>query len=321
MKKRPALLLLLGTLILFGGGCGSGGDETATNPSPAPVPAQTPAVPAPSAPPAAAPIPEASSAPLDFASFCLIPSTNAKQRQQEITAGRTNPFSLIPIQAKLPAPIPAQVSASKDGMAKNASKLVSNNSNSSKQSGSRLIAKNSSGIPAPKPPVITASKSRVAACNALKASSSGKLSKSSQSKSDVLACDRLDSSDPMLSLPVPLPNPSEAKAVAILGVLQIGNKPFAIVQAPGESVPRYITAGGSLVNGEVMVKSINSFSDNPTVTLVQYNQEVVREVGEPTVQPAGAKPEAEPPSVENQTSYLSRLSRESGELERLSLNP
>ena len=310
MKKRPALLVLLGTLILLGGGCGSGEEETATNPPPAPVPGQTPAVPAPSAPQVAAPTPEVNSAPVNFASFGLIPSTSVKQRQQEITAGRTNPFSLIPIQAKIPAPIPLQSDSAKGGVTKNtsisnASKVASNNSKASK---SPLVTQKSSAI--------SVSKSRLRACNALKASSSGKLSKSSQSKSDLLACDRLDSSDPMLSLPVPLPNPSEAKAVAVLGVLQIGNKPFAIVQAPGESVPRYITAGGSLVNGEVMVKSINSFTDNPTVTLVQYNQEVVRAVGEPSEQPADVKPEALPEN--NQTSYLSR---ESGELERLSFNP
>ena len=306
MKKRPALLLLLGTLILLGGGCGSGEEGTATNPSPAPVPGQTPAVPAPSAPQVTAPTPEVNSAPVNFASFGLIPSTSVKQRQQEITAGRTNPFSLIPIQAKIPAPIPLQTDSAKGGVTKNTS--VSNASNNSKVSKSPLVTKKSSAI--------LVSKSRLSACKALKASSSGKLSKSSQSKSDLLACDRLDSSDPMLSLPVPLPNPSEAKAVAVLGVLQIGNKPFAIVQAPGESVPRYITAGGSLVNGEVMVKSINSFTDNPTVTLVQYNQEVVRAVGEPSEQPAGTKPEALP--EKNQTSYLPR---ESGELERLSFNP
>lgn len=294
MKKRPALLVLLGALTLLGGGCGSGEQETATSPSPTPVPGQTPAVPPPSAPQAAAPTPQVNSAPVNFAAFGLIPSTSVKERQQAIAAGRTNPFSLIPIQAKIPAPIPSQTPSAKGGVAKNGSgsnvsKVALNNSKAVK---SPVATKSSSAV--------TVSNSRVVACKALKASSSGKLSKSSQLKSDSLACDRLDSSDPMLSLPVPLPNPSEAKAVAVLGVLQIGNKPFAIVQAPGESVPRYITAGGSLVNGEVIVKSINSFTDNPTVTLMQYNQEVVRAVGEPSEQPAGANPETLP--KENQTS-------------------
>jgi hypothetical protein len=79
---------------------------------------------------------------------------------------------------------------------------------------------------------------------------------------------------------VPAPIPVDAQAVEVSGVLKIGNRPFAIVKAPGEPVARYVTTGASLSNGRVRVTAIDISSDNPGITVEQYGVLVSRAVGQ-----------------------------------------
>lgn len=81
------------------------------------------------------------------------------------------------------------------------------------------------------------------------------------------------------SEPLP-PQPELARAVAVSGVVQLGNVPYAIVTAPNESHTRYVRAGQRLSNGEVLVKriSMNPGAD-PFVVFEQFGVEVITAVG------------------------------------------
>lgn len=85
-------------------------------------------------------------------------------------------------------------------------------------------------------------------------------------------------------LPPPPPQPDLARAVAVTGVIQVGDEPEAIVKVPNETTSRYVKIGQRLANGQVLVKriEINEGAD-PVVILEQYGTEVARAVGEQPV--------------------------------------
>jgi hypothetical protein len=90
----------------------------------------------------------------------------------------------------------------------------------------------------------------------------------------------------------PPPQPDIARAVEVTGVVQVGNVPYAIVNAPNEPTSRYVRAGQMLSNGTVLVKRIDVFRGvEPVVVLEQYGIEVVRTVG------GGGSPAADPAAV------------------------
>ncbi|GAB4138482.1 MAG: hypothetical protein Fur0046_13090 [Cyanobacteria bacterium J069] len=80
----------------------------------------------------------------------------------------------------------------------------------------------------------------------------------------------------------PPPQPDVARAVKVMGVIQIGNTAHAIVQAPNEPTSRYVRVGQRLSNGQVLVKRIemNRGADEPVVVLEQYGVEVPIAVGQ-----------------------------------------
>lgn len=80
----------------------------------------------------------------------------------------------------------------------------------------------------------------------------------------------------------PPPQPDVARAVQVLGVVQIGNTAHAIVQAPNEPTSRYVQVGQRLSNGQVLVKRIemNRGAEEPVVVLEQYGIEVPTAVGQ-----------------------------------------
>lgn len=92
--------------------------------------------------------------------------------------------------------------------------------------------------------------------------------------------------------PLPsLPRPDLAESVAVSGVVQIGNTPHAIVQAPGEPTSRYVTAGQRLSNGRILVKRIEIREGlEPRVILEENGIEVAVVVG---TMPATASAEAD----------------------------
>jgi hypothetical protein len=82
--------------------------------------------------------------------------------------------------------------------------------------------------------------------------------------------------------PPPPPQPDVARAVKVMGVIQIGNTAHAIVQAPNEPTSRYVRVGQRLSNGQVLVKRIemNRGAEEPVVVLEQYGVEVPIAVGQ-----------------------------------------
>lgn len=80
--------------------------------------------------------------------------------------------------------------------------------------------------------------------------------------------------------PPPPPVPELARAVVVTGVVQLGNVPYAIVDAPNEPHSRYVREGQLLSNGEVLVKRINiNPGGEPIVIFEQFGIEVATAVG------------------------------------------
>ncbi|WP_051035399.1 hypothetical protein [Crinalium epipsammum] len=78
-----------------------------------------------------------------------------------------------------------------------------------------------------------------------------------------------------------LPEPELARAVAITGVVQIGDTTQAIVKAPNETSSRYVKAGDRISNGQVLIKRIDmNEGPSPIVVLEQYGIEVPLRVGD-----------------------------------------
>ncbi|PLS67945.1 MAG: hypothetical protein CV045_10740, partial [Cyanobacteria bacterium M5B4] len=89
----------------------------------------------------------------------------------------------------------------------------------------------------------------------------------------------------------PPPDPAEAKAVKVSGILQIGQEVVAIASVPGDRLPtRTIRPGQKIADGKVLVKSIDTSGLTPAVVLEQFGIEVRRGVGEVV---AAAEPEGE----------------------------
>jgi hypothetical protein len=80
--------------------------------------------------------------------------------------------------------------------------------------------------------------------------------------------------------PPPTPVPEIARAIAVTGVVQLGNVPYAIVDAPNEPHGRYVREGQLLSNGTVLVKRINmNPGSDPVVIFEQFGVEVATAVG------------------------------------------
>ncbi|MEL6224155.1 MAG: hypothetical protein AAFR31_16090 [Cyanobacteria bacterium J06627_8] len=78
----------------------------------------------------------------------------------------------------------------------------------------------------------------------------------------------------------PQPVPEIARAIAVTGVVQLGNVPYAIVDAPNEPHGRYVREGQLLSNGAVLVKRINmNPGGDPVVIFEQFGIEVATAVG------------------------------------------
>ncbi|WP_416676340.1 hypothetical protein [Egbenema bharatensis] len=100
-------------------------------------------------------------------------------------------------------------------------------------------------------------------------------------------------------LPPPPPQPVLARAVEVLGVVQIGSTSYAIVNAPNEASSRYVRVGQRLSNGQVVVKRIEMNGPEPAVVFEQFGIEVITSVGEggvPDPSPAATLPTSARPN-------------------------
>jgi len=92
----------------------------------------------------------------------------------------------------------------------------------------------------------------------------------------------------------PPPEPKLAQAVLVSGVVQVGNRPQAIIKVPSEPTSRYVQAGQRLASGLLVKRIEMNEGSEPVVILEQYGIEVARLVGEGPMgdsQPATASTE------------------------------
>ncbi|MDM9383022.1 hypothetical protein QUB80_20215 [Chlorogloeopsis sp. ULAP01] len=101
----------------------------------------------------------------------------------------------------------------------------------------------------------------------------------------------------------PSPQPDLAKAVVVSGVVLLGNQPQAIIKVPNEPTSRYVQPGQRLANG-VLIKRIEMNEGlEPIVILEQYGIEVAKMVGEvPAGSPTAATTTAVAPNTVLETS-------------------
>ncbi|MEL6229762.1 MAG: hypothetical protein AAFR24_07615 [Cyanobacteria bacterium J06627_3] len=124
------------------------------------------------------------------------------------------------------------------------------------------------------------------------ASPGGGTAAGAQARPEVAGQQRLDSGLPEIAELPEIPQPTNARAVRVSGVIQLGGAPYAIVKAPDE-VERYVRQGERIAGGSVVVKRIDTSSLEPRVILVENGIEVERLVtadGEATAE------EVEPPA-------------------------
>lgn len=189
----------------------------------------------------------------------LIPSTNPDQRVQAVQTERSDPFSLVPTTPSVQIEIfptnetpnqptqptqPAQTApATTTGTRSPANQPVNRSGNGGQSTATNRSGNGSGGL-APIPNLVPR-----------------------------------NPATPTAVAPPP-PQPTLARAVEVLGVVQIGNVPYAIVNAPNEPTSRYVREGQSLANGQVMVRRIDALTPEPIVVFEQFGVEVTATVGQ-----------------------------------------
>ena len=94
-----------------------------------------------------------------------------------------------------------------------------------------------------------------------------------QERPGLVGPQELESSRPEIAELPEIPQPTNARAIRVSGVIQIGGEPYAIVKAPDE-VERYVRTGDRIAGGSVIVKRIDTRSTEPRVILVENGIEV-----------------------------------------------
>lgn len=206
---------------------------------------------APDAPPPV-PAPESTALPdVDMAALGLIPPVTPAQRRSEIAVGRTNPFALIPVQATLRQSVCQIEPMSEEEAGKGNT---------------------------PSEAVVTKAAKPTTPASQSEAKTNGA----------TLTSGTTTMAPPALNIKPLYPN--DARAVVVSGIVQIEQKDFAIIKAPGEAVARHVTVGDRLAGGKVRVTAINASQREPGVVLEQFDQAVIRTVGEPALPPLTSPP-------------------------------
>lgn len=296
-RRGPSTIAFVGMLALTMAGCGSGSEESNTSTPSAPQVVNT----QPGAKPFDKPPMVAQNS--NKSSISLAPSliqpTNSNQRAKQVQKGRQDPFAGLFVQAApsvstsatpqttvppLPSLPPVRSPQTKPVRTAKAGGVGNPGSqpNSSRTNRPpRVVIGPTAANPLPR--VVPGSSE----ANAL----------------PPIAPD--SSSEPVLAPPPQ--DPDLARSVAVMGVVQVGSEPLAIVKVPNEATSRYVRVGQRLSNGQVLVKRIEiNDGSEPVVILEQYGIEVAKEVGEKPANstqataPTGASPDT--PSPGNETS-------------------
>lgn len=256
--RQISWIAIAATLTLLSGGCGlGGGDDTTSSPSPSssPVAASPTATTSPGAvqpSSGASPGAETRTAALPR-DLDLIPSTDPDQRVQSIQGNRSDPFSIVPttpsVEVTRTTPPGGTSGATSGGTGASVGRSAGGGGQQPGRQASRGAGGQSRpGSLAPIPNLVPGSRSttpRVAT----------------------------------RPVPPPPPQPELARAVQVLGVVQVGGVPYAIVSAPNEPTSRYVREGQRLSNGQVAVRRIEVNGPEPVVVFEQYGVEVVTAVG------------------------------------------
>lgn len=273
--------MVLGTLALWLGGCGGGAPEdpaatapgdpnapaspgVAVDPNAPATPGAMPADPAavPAAPAAAPAIATSPSPGLPAGTLPpeLIASTNPQQRVQAVQRNRPDPFAQVTV-----TPVVIE-SPNRDGATSRP-----------------FVTPAGQGVRVPPLATGRAPSPSVGGGQSGTASGAGASTRPGQlAPVPNLTGQALNGQSQRPAAPPPPPQPDVARAVKVMGVIQIGNTAHAIVQAPNEPTSRYVRVGQRLSNGQVLVKRIemNRGAEEPVVVLEQYGVEVPIAVGQ-----------------------------------------
>lgn len=195
----------------------------------------------------------------------LISSTDPNQRVQQVKGNRTDPFALLPTTPTVQLP---------EGVTQTAPTVV-------------VPTNRTGGAPGTTQPRGTASPRTTAPRRTATPNAGGR---SGGTPNRVATPPKPAPRSPITN-PSPRPQPELARAVKVTGVVQVGDKVYAIVNAPNEPSSRYVQEGQRLSNGQILVRRIETNRVEPVVILEQYGVEVVRAVGEggaPTTPAANA---------------------------------
>lgn len=263
--RQVSLVAILTALALGTGGCNLfGGGDTATE-----TPPDSPVAVSPDASPGVVePLPEASpeatprtaTLPRDLD---LIPSTSAEERVQAIQGNRNDPFSIIPTTPSVQiSPAPGTEGTTPGGTTPGGTAPGGTTPGGTAPGGRQTPAGQRPGTTGRSP---------------------GRTSPT-QSPGGLAPIPNLVPRSPTSSPaaappPPPPPQPTLARAVEVLGVVQIGGTPYAIINAPNEPSSRYVREGQRLSNGQVAVKRIEVSGPEPVVVFEQYGIEVITAVG------------------------------------------
>jgi len=188
-----------------------------------------------------------------IASADLIQSTDPNERLQQVNSSRPDPFATVPI------PPPPQVAPPP---APGSPVAVGPGAGGTPAQANRTPAPGASGAP----PVTT---TPPAGSSGTAQPGTGQPGGGGQNNGIALA-------------PLPqLPQPTQAEAVVVTGVVTVGGRNYAIVQSPDEPTGRYVAVGQRIAGGQVLVKRIEMGGSEPIVVLEQNGIEVARSVGVP----------------------------------------
>ncbi|MBX2863407.1 MAG: hypothetical protein KTR27_07605 [Leptolyngbyaceae cyanobacterium MAG.088] len=203
----------------------------------------------------------------------LIQSTDPNERAIGVERTRNDPFAELTIPFIPPEPIEVPETSQASGNRSTPSASNSGNTPSA-ASRSQTTASGSSGTNAN--------------------SGANSASNSQAQERPAVSRRQVESSLPEIAALPEIPQPTNARAVRVSGIIQIGGSPYAIVQAPNE-IERYVRQGERIAGGSVVVKRIDTGSIEPRVILVENGIEVERFV---TASDAVVEEEEEAPAAE-----------------------
>lgn len=252
----------------FLSGLGGGNTTTTASPTVSAVPVPVPNA-SPQASPFASPTVPERNQPKGILPADLISSTDPNQRVQQVKGNRVDPFALLPTTPTVQ--LPPGAAAGGTGVGPGGVGVVTPGAVPSAGTGGQTARPTGTANRTPNRATGTANRSPNQTPQARKGgSTSTPTSQAGQQPAP---------RSPIAS-PVPRPDPAIARAVAVTGIVQIGDQAYAIVNAPNEPTSRYVQEGQRLAGGQVLVRRIDLNRAEPVVILEQSGVEVVRAVGE-----------------------------------------